>query len=82
MDDCKGITRMIKALSALNPGIRFNHEGPHLILTSCQDAKNLSLPKGYYLCGQNELTNKHNTRSGVYESFTIMSTFEYLVQFV
>lgn len=76
-----GIQRLTEELRRLNLGtdICFNPDiYPAIIIARCSDCTKLSLPSGYYLSSKNGLTNKHNTTSGAYEYFTLMTQYEYL----
>lgn len=76
-----GIQKLTKELRKLNPNVdvRFDADTfPALIIVRCSDCTQLNLPAGYYINGKNGLTNKHNTTSGQYESFELMTEYEYL----
>lgn len=76
-----GIQKLTEELKQLNSGtdICFNADiYPAIIIARCSDRTKLTLPKGYYISGKNGLTNKHNTTSGMYECFELMTKDEYL----
>ena len=76
-----GIQKLTKELKKLNPNINISFEAdscPAIIIARCSDCAMLNLLVGYYCNGKNELTNKHNTTSGQYESFELMTEYEYL----
>ena len=77
-----GIEKLIKELKRRNPDIVFSFKNdtyPTIIIASqCSDCAKLNLPTGYYYCEKNVLTNKHNTASGIYEHFQLMTEYEYL----
>lgn len=74
-----GIQKMTKELKKLNPNVSFEAD-KHLaiIIAECPDCTQINLPSGYYHNDKNGFTNKHNTVSGLYESFALMSKHEYL----
>lgn len=70
-----------KELKKLNPNVAMlidDDSYPAIIVARCQSCENLKFPEGYYYNEKNGLTNKHNTTSGQYESFELMTEFEYL----
>ena len=76
-----GIQKLTKELKKLNPNINIRFKAdiyPAIIIARCSDCAMLNLPAGYYCNGKNGLTNKHNTTSGQYESFELMTEYEYL----
>lgn len=76
-----GIQKLTEELKRLNPGtdVCFKVDiYPAIIIVRCSDCAKLTLPEGYYLSDKNGLTNKHNTISGMYESFELMTQYEYL----
>ena len=80
-----GIKKMAEELKKLNPSTAFlfKEEGwTTIILAQCSDLSKLTFPEGYYLSGKNGLTNKHNTASGQYECFELMTMFDYLAGLV
>lgn len=80
-----GIKKMAEELKKLNPSTTFlfKEEGwTAIILAQCSDCSKLTFPEGYYLSGKNGLTNKHNTASGQYECFELMTMFDYLAGLV
>lgn len=80
-----GIRKLTKKLKQLNPGIDiyFKDETyPATIIAKCSDCSQLHLPEGYYRNDKNGLTNKHNTNSGMYESFELKTEYEYLAMLV
>lgn len=62
----------LKQLNNLNPGanITFDELHPN-ILYSDIDANLLILPNGWYYNDKNGITNKHNTETGVYQTYTV-----------
>ncbi len=77
-----GIQKLVKELKRLNPSVDVRCKSdiyPAIIIARCSDCALLSLPTGYYYSAKNGLTNKHNTESGQYENYMLMSEFEYLV---
>ncbi len=75
-----GIRKLTKELKRLNRGttIYCNDEThPAIIIARCSDCSQLHLPNGYYCNDKNGLTNKHNTDSGMYECFELMTEYEY-----
>lgn len=68
-----GIHAMVDELQKLNPNARimgeWNTSEPYIV--SSIDIASLNFPDGYYFNTKNELTNKHNTASGSYESIHI-----------
>lgn len=76
-----GIKKLTEELRRLNPEIDICFESevyPGIIIARCADCANLTFPEGYYISGKNGLTNKHNTTSGMYESFELMTQYDYL----
>lgn len=76
-----GIQKLTKELKKLNPSIDFQYKTdvyPAIIIAMCSYGTRLNLPEGYYLTEKNGLTNKHNTASGQYECYGLMTTYEYL----
>ena len=62
----------LEQLNNLNPGanITFDELHPN-ILYSDIDANLLTLPNGWYYNDKNGITNKHNTETGVYQTYTV-----------
>lgn len=62
----------LEQLNKLNPGanITFDELHPN-ILYSDIDANLLTLPNGWYYNEKNGITNKHNTETGVYQTYTV-----------
>ena len=62
----------LEQLNKLNPGanITFDELHPN-ILYSDIDANLLTLPNGWYYNDKNGITNKHNTETGVYQTYTV-----------
>lgn len=62
----------LEQLNNLNPGanITFDELHPN-ILYSDIDADLLTLPNGWYYNDKNGITNKHNTETGVYQTYTV-----------
>lgn len=76
-----GVQKLTKELKKLNPHINIRSitdAYPATIIARCSDCSKLTLPAGYYFSDKNGLTNKHNTTSGLYENFIIMTEYEYL----
>lgn len=76
-----GIRKLTEELKRLNPNIDVCCKAdtyPAIIIVGCSDCTQLNLPAGYYCNDKNGLTNKHNTSSGLYESFELMTRYEYL----
>ncbi len=76
-----GIQELTKELKKLNPNIEVRFKAdtyPAIIIARCSDCSKLNLPVGYYYNDKNGLTNKHNTASGQYESFELMTEYDYL----
>ena len=69
-----GIATMKKELVRLNPTVKFDVRdtsvSPIIIIYGSVPGEKLNLPNGYYYNEKNGITNKHNTGSGLYESFT------------
>ncbi len=68
-----GIAKMKEELIRLNPGVKFDVRdykvSPVIIIYGNVAGGSLNLPDGYYYNGKNSITNKHNTKTGLYESF-------------
>ena len=62
----------LEQLNDLNPGanITVDDANPN-ILYSDIDANLLTLPNGWYYNNKNGITNKHNTETGMYQSYTV-----------
>lgn len=62
----------LEQLNDLNPGanITVDDANPN-ILYSDIDANLLTLPNGWYYNNKNVITNKHNTETGMYQSYTV-----------
>lgn len=76
-----GIQKLTGELKKLNPKVEMlidDSSYPPIIVAKCQSCEELKLPEGYYCNEKNSLTNKHNTASGLYENFVIMTAYEYL----
>lgn len=76
-----GIQKLVKELKKLNPNVAMlvdDDSYPSIIVAKCQSCEDLKLPAGYYCNEKNSLTNKHNTDSGLYENFVLMTAYEYL----
>lgn len=76
-----GIQKLTEELKRLNSGAKVFFDGsiyPAVIIVECSDCAKLTFPEGYYFNDKNGLTNKHNTASGMYESFQLMTAYEYL----
>lgn len=74
-----GVKKMVSELKKLNPGVSVRYDcdtWPAMIITSSA-RDTLKYPDGYYWNAKNGLTNKHNTASGMYECFELMSESEY-----
>lgn len=69
-----GIATMKKELVRLNPTVKFDVRdtsvSPIIIIYGNVPGEKLKLPNGYYYNEKNGITDKHNTGSGLYESFT------------
>lgn len=69
-----GIAKMREELIRLNPGAKLDVRdytvSPVITIYGNVLGASLNLPEGYYYNEKNGITNKHNTESGVYESFT------------
>lgn len=69
-----GIYNLVKELKALNPTVKFDFydqtKSPVVIIFGTAPAESLSYPEGYYYNEKNGITDKHNTKSGLYEYFT------------
>lgn len=82
-----GVKKIVAELRRLNPTINWigvDVRGfPEIIYPMCDDCTKFNLPEGYYYNEkQQELTNKHNTTSGSYESFMLMTYKEYSETFL
>lgn len=78
-----GIKKLTEELKKLNPDIYVCFKAdtyPASIIARCNDCAQLNLPAGYYRNDKNGLTNKHNTVSGQYESFDLITEYEYLAR--
>ena len=76
-----GIMKLAEELEQLNPNICIcaaKESYPGIIIADCDDVTQLNFPEGYYFSEKNGLTNKHNTSSGQYESFELISMSDYL----
>lgn len=76
-----GIQKLVKELKRLNPKVEMlidDDSYPAIIVAKCPSCESLNLPEGYYCSEKNGLTNKHNTTSGQYEAFCLMTEYEYL----
>lgn len=78
-----GITKFMQELRRLNPhtSVCYVTDGfvttiitGHIFRSSLSKIK---LPEGYYWNKKNGITNKHNTASGTYESFELMTKRDY-----
>lgn len=69
-----GVYNLVKELKALNPMVKFDFydqtKSPVVIIFGTAPAESLSYPEGYYYNEKNGITDKHNTKSGLYEYFT------------
>lgn len=69
-----GIYNLVEALKLLNPEVQIDFydrtKSPVEIIFGTVPGENLVFPDGYYYNDKNGITNKHNTGSGIYESFT------------
>ena len=78
MTENLGSSTLLAELKKLNPGIEFGLDHwADIIHAKCDDCSKLEFPKGYYLNGKNGLTNKHNTGTGMYESYSLMTEDDY-----
>ena len=69
-----GVSKLVIKLIKLNPDANIIYDDdtyPAIIITDVPVTK-LSLPEGYYLRGDSEITNKGNTTSGMYETFEVL----------
>ena len=76
-----GISKLTKEIKRLNPNVEvyYNVDSyPEIIIARCSDCTQLDIPTGYEFNGKNGITNKHNTTSGICESFDFMTEYEYL----
>ncbi len=76
-----GIRKLVDELRKLNPNVDIEFKAdtfPAIIIASCSNCAELELPNGYYISCKNSLTNKHNTTSGQYELFDLVTKYEYL----
>ena len=68
-----GLTKLVRLLELLNPGVRFElneyKESPFICIYGTIPGEELKCPDKYYYNRKNGITNKHNTKSGVYECF-------------
>lgn len=75
MCECLGIKKMVSEINRLNPGVYAYtsiYSSLNIIFFRFKiNPKTLKLPEGYYYNEKNGITNKHNTKSGSYESFSI-----------
>ena len=69
-----GIVKLMQKLKELNPTVQLDlydyTVSPVIIIFGSVPATALSFPDGYYWNEKNGITNKHNTRTGLYECFT------------
>lgn len=80
-----GVARLTDELKKLNPGTAIcfcNDSYPEIIIANCDNVKKLALPNGYYISEKNGLTNKHSSRSGMYEFFDLVTTTQYLSEYL
>lgn len=73
---------MSKDLKRLNPELTivFYDTGLHpatIVVGGVEDIKILILPEGYYIFGENGLTNKINADYGQFRSFKLMTVEKY-----
>ena len=62
----------LEQLNNLNPGANITFDELHpYVLYSDIDADLLTLPNGWYYNDKNGITNKHNTETGVYQTYTV-----------
>ena len=72
-----GIRKVLEEIRKLNNvskeeiHIDSNVSGSNVIVTTL-NMKILKYPEGYYYSSKNCVTNKHNTTSGIYESFFVI----------
>ena len=66
-----GIKNLKRELERLNPQVKFDTADSWctVIIFGTIAAEKLRLPNGYYYNSKNGITNKHQTESGIYESF-------------
>lgn len=62
--------KLLSALKTLNPGVKFAMT-PLRTLKVNRHPSTLIYPVGYYYNDKNGVTNKHNTCSGMYASYTV-----------
>ena len=80
-----GIRKLVKTLKQLNRDVHICYEAdtyPTMIIVRCNDLAQMKFPEGYYYTEKGMLTNKHNTESGEYECFGLITEYEYLCRFV
>ena len=79
-----GIVNMMNELRVLNPTVKFElHDYsvyPVFAIMGTAPATELNFPEGYYWNEKNGITNKHNTGSGIYESFIYKYDPDYFVE--
>ena len=67
-----GIERMVQVLKKLNPSGKFSVLDWNTISVERINCEEMKCPEGYYLSEKNGITNKHNTRTGIYTSFQLV----------
>lgn len=77
-----GLNSMLQELSHLNPSAKFAKDWREYsvvkVIHGNVHVENLQLPDGYYYNNKNGITNKHNTTSGLYESFEYIYDPDYI----
>lgn len=68
-----GIETLVTALDNLNPSGSFKIVDWSTIAVKGIDPREVKYPEGYYYNEKNGITNKHNTFSGFYESFYVIT---------
>ncbi len=79
MGSIENITKELKQLNR-NTKIRLEKSGDSkIIIARCKDCSQLDFPVGYYYIS-GEVTNAVNNNYGPYETFEIMTEYDYLVK--
>ena len=71
ISDSTDISVIMQELKRLNPDVDIEFDAVERICYTSVSPKKLVLPKGFYYNEKNGITNKHNTKTGVYISIDV-----------
>ena len=73
---------LVSKVKELNPNVKFEVDEDRSIIFSSECVENLFLPEWFYYNQKNWITNKHNTKSGIYVSVQVYPIEYYDPRFI